>query len=276
MLSGGVPCPPFSIAGKQLGSDDERDLFPQMLRLVEDINPKVVMIENVRGLLDSKFEIYRNDILKHLAALGYNTHMKLVNASDYGVPQLRPRVIIIGVRKDLHDTFEFPEANPETTPFVGDVLFELMAANGWEDVEQWRQRAQKIAPTIVGGSKKHGGPDLGPTRARRAWAELGIDGLGIANEAPMPGFEGMPRLTPRMLARIQGFPDTWNFGKRKTAACRMIGNAFPPPVAEKIGLQIIKLLKNESVYSRSQKSISQGIIVERSFDNRQQGYSKQC
>lgn len=276
LLSGGVPCPPFSVAGKQLGADDERDLFPQMLRLVHEINPKIVMIENVRGLLEPKFDSYRNDILKKLYALGYNTHIKLINASDYGVPQLRPRVIIIGVNKNLHDIFEFPKSVPETTRSVGDTLFELMSANGWKHADQWRKNAQKIAPTIVGGSKKHGGPDLGPTRARKAWAELGIDGLGVANDAPAPGFEGMPRLTPRMLARIQGFPDTWDFGSRKTAACRMIGNAFPPPVAEKIGLRIIKLLENEYTYSKSEKDVSQGFVVERSFDYRQQGNSKQC
>jgi DNA (cytosine-5)-methyltransferase 1 len=103
-------------------------------------------------------------------------------------------------------------------------------------------KADKIAPTLVGGSKKHGGPDLGPVRARKAWAELGVDGLGVANEAPEAGFEGIPRLTPRMLARIQGFPDSWDFGKRKTAACRMIGNAFPPPVAEAVGMKIKEVL----------------------------------
>lgn len=89
--------------------------------------------------------------------------------------------------------------------------------------------AQRIAPTLVGGSKKHGGPDLGPPRARKIWAELGVDGTGVADQAPAPDFVGMPRLTPRMLARLQGFPDTWTFGPRKTAACRMIGNALPRP-----------------------------------------------
>ncbi|MCC8029533.1 MAG: DNA cytosine methyltransferase [Lachnospiraceae bacterium] len=95
LLSGGVPCPPFSVAGKQLGADDERDLFPQMLRLVEEVNSRAVMIENVRGLLDPKFDEYRIEILNKLEELGYSTHIKLLNASGYGVPQLRPRVIIV-------------------------------------------------------------------------------------------------------------------------------------------------------------------------------------
>lgn len=122
-----------------------------------------------------------------------------------------------------------------------------MGENGWARVDEWAKQASTIAPTIVGGSKKHGGPDLGPVRARKAWAALGVDGLGIANEAPQKGFEGMPRLTPRMIARIQGFPDSWDFGNKKTAACRMIGNAFPPPVAQAVGKEIRRVLENEGV-----------------------------
>lgn len=261
LLSGGVPCPPFSVAGKQLGADDDRDLFPQMLRLVEEIKPKVVMIENVRGLLDDKFSLYRQHILQNLSLLDYNVHIKLLNACDYGVPQLRPRVIIIGIRKDLTDCFEYPPINNNHLS-VGHSLSDLMAENGWKNVKEWEINADKIAPTIVGGSKKHGGPDLGPTRARKAWAELGIDGRGIANEPPCENFEGMPKLTPRMLARIQGFPDNWDFGTKKTKACRMIGNAFPPPVAKEVGLQIIKVLDYELNHSRSQKELPSGAVVE--------------
>lgn len=261
LLSGGVPCPPFSIAGKQLGADDERDLFPQMLRLVEEINPRVVMIENVRGLLGANFNTYRTWISGRLNTLGYNVHIQLLNASDYGVPQLRPRVVIIGIRTDLMDFFEFPQKMPEQTLSVGEALYDLMSAKGWNAVDEWKCIANKIAPTLVGGSKKHGGPDLGPTRAKKAWAELGIDGKGIANAAPETDFKGMPRLTPRMLARLQGFPDVWDFGKRKTVACRMIGNAFPPPVAMKIGLQIKKILDNGLTYSRSKEEVSSGVAV---------------
>ena len=136
-----------------------------------------------------------------------------------------------------------------------------MAANGWKGTEQWRMTACKIAPTLVGGSKKHGGPDLGPTRAREAWAEMGIDGRGVGNEAPAADFDGMPRLTPRMMARLQGFPDDWQFGPRKTTACRMIGNAFPPPVAKEVGLKIKQVLKNASTNSRSETQIPCRSIV---------------
>lgn len=249
LLSGGVPCPPFSVAGKQLGNDDERDLFPEMLRLVEEISPKVVMIENVRGLLDNKFDSYRSCILNQLSESGYNTHIKLLNASDFGVPQLRPRVVIIGVRKDLIDNFEYPIGNPEDIVTVGDALRDLMAEKGWNNVGVWAKMANDIAPTLVGGSKKHGGPDLGPTRARRKWMELGVDGRGIADNPPEGDDPIPPKLTTRMLARIQGFPDNWYFGTKKTNACRMIGNAFPPPVAMNVGKKIIELLDSQNSYN---------------------------
>ncbi len=261
LLSGGVPCPPFSIAGKQLGADDERDLFPQMLRLVDEIQPRVVMIENVRGFMGKQFENYRMAILNRLNILGYNIHIQLLNASDYGVPQLRPRAIIIGIRTDIFDLFSFPRPKPTMSKSVGEALFDLMSANGWKGAKKWREIANKVAPTLVGGSKKHGGPDLGPPRARQAWAEMGIDGRGIANEAPTEDFEGMPRLTPKMMARLQGFPDNWHFCNRKTTACRMIGNAFPPPVAKEMGIKIKQVLDYASTDSRSTKEVSRRIIV---------------
>ena len=244
LLAGGVPCPPFSVAGKQLGKDDERDLFPEAIRLIREIRPRAVMLENVRGFLDSGFEEYRDHIFTEIKKLGYVTHIKLLNASDYGVPQLRPRVVIVGIRKDQAGAFEYPQEHPRESPTVGETLCDLMSQNGWKGAKKWAEGADRIAPTLVGGSKKHGGPDLGPTRAKNAWAELGVDGKGIANEAPEQDFEGMPRLTSRMMARIQGFPDTWTFGSKKTIACRMIGNAFPPPVAQAVGIEIRRCLEN--------------------------------
>ena len=98
LLAGGVPCPPFSIAGKQLGSDDERDLFPTALRLIEECNPKAVMIENVRGIFDPEFKPYRLAIQAKLKEMGYSSDWTLHNASNYGVPQLRPRSILVALR----------------------------------------------------------------------------------------------------------------------------------------------------------------------------------
>lgn len=242
LLAGGVPCPPFSVAGKQLGSNDERDLFPEAIRLTEEIRPKVVMLENVRGILDSIFDEYRIKIKDELESLGYKVGWKLLNASDFGVPQLRPRVVFVAIRSDLSENFSFPTGVIQA-PTVGEKLYDLMAVNGWKGVQQWKEQANDIAPTIVGGSKKHGGPDLGPTRAKRAWASLGVDGSGIAKDAPERDFVGIPKLTNRMVARIQGFPDTWEFVGSKTNVYRQIGNAFPPPVAYSVGMQIKECLR---------------------------------
>jgi len=248
LLAGGLPCPPFSKAGKQLGDKDERNLFPTAIRLVEEIQPKAVMIENVRGILDSVFEDYREYIAKSLDALGYATSWKLLNASDYGVSQLRPRVVFVALKRCYAERFVWPAGNRDGAT-VGKLLHDLMAAEGWEGAATWAEQANDIAPTLVGGSLKHGGPDLGPTRARRAWATLGVDGSGIANSAPAPGFIGMPKLTVRMAARVQGFPDEWDFVGGKTAQYRQIGNAFPPPVATAVATQVAYALSARQLVS---------------------------
>lgn len=243
LLTAGLPCPPFSVAGKQLGDKDERNLFPAAIRLIDEIRPKAVMIENVRGFLSAVFEDYRIQLKKQLAKLGYQVDWRLLNASDFGVPQLRPRVVIVAIRKDIADAFDWPDVHPHNPPTVGECLRDLMSANGWRGVDKWVERANEIAPTLVGGSKKHGGPDLGPTRARRAWATLGVEGKSLANEAPDAGFVGMPRLTLRMAARLQGFPDDWEFYGSKTTKYRQIGNAFPPPVATAVAIRVSAALQ---------------------------------
>lgn len=242
LVAGGLPCPPFSVAGKQLGPRDERNLFPDAIDIIDAVRPRAVMIENVRGFLSAVFHDYREGLKRQLKALGYATDWRLLNASDFGVPQLRPRVVIVAIRSELADHFEWPEPEHHNPPAVGEVLFDLMASRGWRGAGGWRARADEIAPTLVGGSKKHGGPDLGPTRAKQAWASLGVNGLSLADDAPDADFVGTPRLTVPMVARLQGFPDDWKFSGRKTAAYRQVGNAFPPPVARAVAVRLAAAL----------------------------------
>ena len=236
LLAGGVPCPPFSIAGKQLGADDERDLFPQALRLAAECEPTAIMLENVRGLSTARFAGYREQVLDRLRELGYETDWQVLNASEFGVPQLRPRFILVAMKAAAYAYFEWPRPI-KTPPTVGETLRDLMAAGGWQGAAGWARKANGIGPTLVGGSRKHGGPDLGPTRAREAWLKLHVDGKGLADAPPRAAdpVHHLPRLTLPMAAAIQGFPPDWCFSGRKTAGYRQIGNAFPPPVARQVG-----------------------------------------
>ncbi|MEU1817906.1 DNA (cytosine-5-)-methyltransferase [Streptomyces roseifaciens] len=263
LLAGGVPCPPFSVAGRQLGEDDERDLFPRMLQLVKQLRPKAVMIENVKGILEAKFEDYRDRIVAELEGYGYDfCGWELIEACRYGVPQLRPRAILVMIAKEFTADvkFEWPVGD-DSIVSVAEALEETMqerctphGARGQAVFDKWLEKAQRRgteAPTLVGGSKKHGGADLGPSRAKAAWAALGIDAMGVANDpdkaVPERDLfrENGPMLTVEQAAIIQGFPRHWHFEGGKTARYRQVGNAFPPPVAEAVGRAIAAVLRPE-------------------------------
>ncbi|MEU9410323.1 DNA cytosine methyltransferase [Streptomyces sp. NPDC094038] len=285
LLAGGVPCPPFSHAGKQLGEDDERDLFPRILELAELIRPRAVMIENVRGLMDPKFDDYRSRIQANLEDMnpdedgrpGYKVvGWDVYEAAEFGVPQLRPRSILVAFRKDVLKDLKYEAPAPsavQVTVFkalegtmrerIAPFLEGAKAVQAQKVFDEWAKGAKKgVAPTLVGGSKKHGGADLGPSRAKKAWANLGVSGMGVAN-APADGKPtgtedrdlfraGGPMLTVRQAAIIQGFPTYWEFSGRKTAQYRQVGNAFPPPVAQAIGESIMEVLKADRDRAASQ------------------------
>ncbi len=252
LLAGGVPCPPFTIAGKQLGATDERDLFAWAIELCTTVKPRALLLENVRGLSLPRFSAYRQHVLDRLTQLGYAADWRLLHAADYGVPQLRPRFVLIAMRAEDFRYFRWPEPHPELARTVGEALRDLMAEDGWPGADAWAKRANDIAPTIVGGSKKHGGPDLGPTRAKRAWRALGVDALGVADSPPAASdpVTLLPKLTTAMVARVQGWDDDdyrWTFTGRKTTTYRQIGNAFPPPVARALGDSVRRALDHEGM-----------------------------
>jgi DNA (cytosine-5)-methyltransferase 1 len=242
LVSGGLPCPPFSIAGKQLGAADERDLFPAMLRIVKDSQPRAILIENVRGILAARFDSFRARIDSALDTLGFDVFWTGFNAADFDVPQVRFRAFLVALRRNETNPLKWPTASRNPAPTVGITVGDLMAEDGWRGADAWAKRASAPAPTIVGGSHKHGGPDLGPTRARRQWAALGVDGLGLADAPPPKRFSGMPRLTLPMVARLQCFPDEWAFVGAKTHAYRQVGNALPVKLAARVATAVKQCL----------------------------------
>ncbi|MEU9116922.1 DNA (cytosine-5-)-methyltransferase [Streptomyces sp. NPDC048483] len=295
LLAGGVPCPPFSVAGKQLGAADERDLFPRMIELIDDLKPRAVMIENVRGIMDAKFDEYCNSIIKDIERMGYwFCGWHLLEARNYGVPQLRPRSIFVAIRESERvraglgvDEFPWPvgvtghkknvfEALDKTMERRRDRLIEEFpehVARIKDAYETWHGKAGKsgsVAPTLVGGSKKHGGADLGPSRAKAAWGALGVSAVGVADdidEVKIISEEKHldreflrptgPMLTVQQAALIQSFPPGWKFQGGKTAQYRQVGNAFPPPVAEAVGRAIASVLQPE----RGEKLL-EGLAIE--------------
>ncbi|WP_301128235.1 DNA cytosine methyltransferase [Streptomyces cacaoi] len=277
LLAGGVPCPPFSVAGHQLGGEDERDLFPDMARLVKEIRPRALMIENVRGIMDPKFDDYCADFVEGLQQEGYwFCGWHLLEAKNFGVPQLRPRAILVAIREEERqraglgqDDFPWPVGVDAKTVGVFETLkvsmrrrrdvlkkrFPEMADAIKAAYAQWEKKAKHnpgVAPTLVGGSKKHGGADLGPSRAKRAWKAYGVDANGVAEEPEQTRDvvrdflrpDG-PMLTVSQAALIQGFPVGWEFVGGKTAKYRQVGNAFPPPVAMAVGRAIASVLVPE-------------------------------
>ena len=247
LVAGGVPCIPFSRAGLRRGRKDATDLFPHALRIVEEVLPRAVILENVRGLMDSQFSRYRASIDRRLKSLGYSTEWRLLQAAEYGVPQMRTRTICVALRPTAFERFEWPDPTVELRVSVGEALREQLGSRGWRGVERWAARANSPGPTLAGGSHRKGGPDLGPTRARQEWLRLGVNPRTIAVAAPSPSFRGRPRLTVQMAAAVQGFPSDWVFLGRKTESYRQVANACPPALAEAVARKVALALKAEGM-----------------------------
>src|SRR5262249_15592395 len=131
LLAGGVPCPPFSKAGRQLGADDERDLFPAALRLIQECQPRAVMLQKVPGILAAKFAVWRSGVRQALAD-NYAVFWGKVQSSNFGVPQLRPRAVLVAIERPSAKHFVWPNHDDHRPSFtVGEALHDLMAERGW-------------------------------------------------------------------------------------------------------------------------------------------------
>jgi DNA (cytosine-5)-methyltransferase 1 len=256
LLSAGLPCTPHSRNGKQLGIADERHLWGEALRIISEARPRAVMLETANAILGPKFGAERASTLGRLGDLGYQAQWRVIDASRFGVPQRRKRAILAAFREPrVFAAFTWPGPSGPS-PTAGDTLYPLVSSRGWPGAGSWRDGAQALAPVLVGGSKKHGGADLSGSQGKAAWRRLGVNGMGIADEAP--GSDGKYArgagkifdasdgimLTTAMAQLLQGFPPSWMITGRKTAAYRQIGNAFPPPAAAAIGRAIRSALRS--------------------------------
>jgi DNA (cytosine-5)-methyltransferase 1 len=256
LVAGGLPCTPHSRGGRQLGRDDERHLWDAALAIIGEVLPRAVMLETSNAILSEKFRYERALFTSRLMPLGYYINWEVIDASWYGVSQQRKRAVLVAFRSSaVQRAFSWPRARSRPPVSVGAKLLSLAGAGGWAGAALWAARARSIAPTVTGGSRKHGGPDLGASQGKAAWRKLGIDPMGIADGPPGPdgkyprgrgltgdaGETGL-MLTVEMAARLQGFPPGWEFCGTKTARYRMVGNAFPPPAAAAIGRSIAAAL----------------------------------
>ncbi|MEV0620272.1 DNA cytosine methyltransferase [Nonomuraea sp. NPDC050404] len=250
LLSGGVPSTPYSIAGKQEGSADERDLLAAAVYLAIELQPRAILLETTPSLLSTKFARVRAEVEAELEHLKYQWDWKILDAQHFGVPQIRRSCLLVAIRSDTFGHFTWPLATHATGAPVGEVLRESMASKGWPDADAWARLADRVAPTIVGGSKIHGGADLGPTRTKRQWAELAVNAHSLGNDVPEADFildpqrgrDGIPKLTIEQVMTLQALPRNWVVSGGKTARYKQVAQAFPPPLAEAVGRQIAAAL----------------------------------
>ncbi|MDG9744030.1 DNA cytosine methyltransferase [Leuconostoc falkenbergense] len=272
IIVGGFPCQPFSNAGKRLGPEDDRgNLYLEIIRLVKEKNPKSVVFENVRGILSMKNKdgsLFIDTVIYLLsnAGYGYDVKYKLLKASDYKVPQNRYRVIIVAFRKDLNINYQFPD--PITTTdddlTLGSILNIPDNVPNKKDVWKLSPQSQELIQYIPeGGSWKNVPYEHLPDRLKRIrddmkkyhspnfYRRFGRNEIaGTITAAATPENSGIlhpienRRFSVREIARIQSFPDDYEFVGSISNMYKVIGNAVPPLLGEVIGKSIIDALEH--------------------------------
>jgi DNA (cytosine-5)-methyltransferase 1 len=250
LLSGGVPSTPYSIAGKQEGTQDKRDLLAAAVYLAIELQPRAILLETTPSLLSPKFTQVREEVEAELKHLDYSWEWNVLNAQHFGVPQTRRSCLLVAMRPDDFTRFAWPSPTHQVDTTVGEVLRDSMADRGWPFADAWASLANRVAPTIVGGSKIHGGADLGPTRTKRLWMALAVNAHSLGNDVPDEDFvldpelgrDGVPKLTVEQVMRLQGLPNDWIVTGGKTARYKQVAQAFPPPLAEAVGREVAAAL----------------------------------
>ena len=257
LLSGGYPCQSFSYAGKRLGLNDVRGtMFYYYAKILKQLKPKIFLAENVKGLVSHDGGKTLQTMINVFEEIGYHVQYKVLNAWDYGVAEKRERVVIIGIRNDIQVDYEYPTPH-DYKPVLRDVLKNVPKSEGATYPQSkkevfdlvppggcWRDLPEDIARSYMKGSYNLGGGKTGMAR-RISWDEPSLTILCspcMKQTDRCHPVETRP-FTVRESARIQSFPDTWQFCGNLHSKYKQIGNAVPVNLAKEIGLSIIKVLK---------------------------------
>ncbi|PMS15765.1 DNA cytosine methyltransferase [Trinickia soli] len=272
LVAGGPPCQPFSVSGKQMGHLDVRDMVPEFIRAVREIKPRAFLMENVNGLTTSRFRPYLDQRVGELADLGYEVHWQVLNAADFGVPQKRLRLFVVGLPKGTPFNFPTPThgprgeqryrtvrdalaGTPQDDPNRAKVVFAKnpilrrspyagMLFNGKGRPLNLDAPALTI-PATAGGNRTHIIDPHGNILHYHAHLQAG--GAPLQGEAA-----GCRRLTVRESARLQTFPDWFEFVGRRNQHYMQIGNAVPPQLAKCVGEAVLAAL---AVNERSDSNV---------------------
>jgi len=267
LVAGGPPCQPFSVSGKQLGKLDIRDMVPEFIRVVRQVRPRAFLMENVRGLTTARFLPYLEERIEELRELGYDVHWQVLNAADYGVPQNRYRLFVIGVPAGVKFTFPEPTHGPKRknkystvsealagcpidepnrakivfakNPILRRSPYAGMLLNGKGRPLNMNGPSHTI-PATAGGNRTH---ILDPKGVLHQYHEHLQNG-GVPKNGEV---EDCSRLTVRQSARLQTFPDGFEFAGRKNEQYSQIGNAVPPEFAAIVAKSLYEALFSSGV-----------------------------
>ncbi|MCY0894653.1 MAG: DNA (cytosine-5-)-methyltransferase [Acidibacillus sp.] len=256
VVTGGFPCQAFSYAGKKLGFDDVRGtMFFEFARAIKEIQPKMFIGENVRGLINHDNGRTLNTIVDILSELGYKVRWELLNAVNYGVPQKRERIIIVGTLPGYE--YNFPKPEERIVP-LKDALFNVPESEGMQYSSNrkrilemvppggcWRDLPEDVQKEFMGKSYYSGGGRTGMAR-RLSWDEpsLTLTTSPSQKQTERCHPDEIRPFTIREYARIQTFPDDWEFIGTVSDRYKQIGNAVAVRFAYKLGKSIIATLQN--------------------------------
>lgn len=261
VLMGGVPCQSFSQAGKRMGIEDGRgQLILHFVKMVCDINPKIFLIENVKGLVTHDGGETLKFVLSELDKLGkYKTSYSVLNANDYNVPQNRERLIIVGVRNDVKAPFHFPKKH-DYKPVLRDVLTNCPVSPGVEYKNEkkeimklvpeggcWVNLPEDIQRSYMGNSYHSGGGKRGILK-RLAMDKPSLTLLTTPSQKQTERCHPIETRPLQILeyGRIQTFPDNYKFAGSVNQIYKQIGNAVPVNLAYAVAIEILQTLNGDT------------------------------